>query len=41
MPELKPIFVKAYWSLAGLGMIWAAFLIAMINPTIQRQYVMT
>jgi hypothetical protein len=37
MPALKPIFVKAYWSLAVLGMIWAAFLTALIIPTIQRQ----
>ncbi|KAJ8108971.1 hypothetical protein OPT61_g7798 [Boeremia exigua] len=36
MPALKPIFVKAYWSLAGLGIIWATFLIAMINPSFQR-----
>ncbi|KAF9698701.1 hypothetical protein EKO04_003085 [Ascochyta lentis] len=36
MPALKPIFVKAYWSLAGLGIIWATFLILLINPTVQR-----
>ncbi|KAF1934251.1 uncharacterized protein M421DRAFT_116750 [Didymella exigua CBS 183.55] len=36
MPALKPIFVKAYWSLAGLGMLWAAFLVALCFPTIQR-----
>ncbi|KAJ4340061.1 hypothetical protein N0V87_002681 [Didymella glomerata] len=36
MPALKAIFVKAYWSLAGLGMIWAAFLIALCFPRIQR-----
>ena len=41
MPALKPIFVKAYWSLAGLGIIWATFLALLINPTIQRQYVVT
>ncbi|KAF1842357.1 alpha/beta-hydrolase [Cucurbitaria berberidis CBS 394.84] len=36
MPALQRIFVKAYWSLAGVGIAWATFVLLLINPTIQR-----
>ncbi|KAF2021776.1 alpha/beta-hydrolase [Aaosphaeria arxii CBS 175.79] len=36
MPQLKPILKQSYYVLAGVGAIWASFLIALINPTIQR-----
>ena len=37
MPALQPIFIKAYWVLAGLGILWAAFIVSLMNPTLQRQ----
>ncbi|OAL56651.1 hypothetical protein IQ07DRAFT_626671 [Pyrenochaeta sp. DS3sAY3a] len=36
MPDLQPIFIKAYWSLAGLGIAWATCILLLINPTVQR-----
>jgi hypothetical protein len=37
MPALLPIFKKAYWSLVGLGSIYAASLFCLTIPAIQRQ----
>lgn len=39
MPALQPIFIKAYWTLAAVGILWAVFILSLINPTLQRQYV--
>lgn len=39
MVDWKGLFVKAYWTFAGLGMIWAVFIGSLISPTLQRQYV--
>ena len=39
MVELLPIFKKTYWTLAALGGVYAAFLLCLTNPTIQKQYV--
>jgi hypothetical protein len=36
MPALQPIFLKAYWTLAIAGILWATFILSLINPTIQR-----
>jgi hypothetical protein len=36
MPSLQPIFLKAYWTLAIAGILWATFILSLINPTIQR-----
>ncbi|KAJ4374062.1 hypothetical protein N0V83_002801 [Neocucurbitaria cava] len=36
MPALQPIFTKAYWVLASIGIAWATFILLLINPTIQR-----
>ncbi|KAF1913884.1 hypothetical protein BDU57DRAFT_520957 [Ampelomyces quisqualis] len=36
MPALQPIFLKAYWTLAIIGILWAGFLTSLINPTLQR-----
>ncbi|KAH7078461.1 Alpha/Beta hydrolase protein [Paraphoma chrysanthemicola] len=36
MPALQPIFIKAYWTLAAIGILWAVFLLSLINPTLQR-----
>jgi hypothetical protein len=38
MPNYKGIFTKAYWTFAILGIIWAAFVGLLVNPTVQRQY---
>jgi hypothetical protein len=37
MPALQPIFLKAYWTLAIIGILWAGFILSLINPTLQRQ----
>jgi hypothetical protein len=37
MPALQSIFTKAYWTLAGAGIIWAVFITSLLNPTLQRQ----
>ena len=39
MPALQSIFVKAYWSLVGLGVVWAVFILSLCVPWVQRQYV--
>ncbi|KAH4041947.1 hypothetical protein HBH70_006440 [Parastagonospora nodorum] len=36
MPALQPIFLKAYWTLAIVGILWAGFILSLINPTLQR-----
>ncbi|KAB2107206.1 hypothetical protein AG0111_0g3992 [Alternaria gaisen] len=36
MPNYKAIFTKAYWTFAILGIIWAAFVGLLVNPTAQR-----
>ncbi|KAH8723958.1 Alpha/Beta hydrolase protein [Phaeosphaeriaceae sp. PMI808] len=36
MPALQPIFIKAYWTLATVGILWAVFILSLVNPTIQR-----
>ncbi|KAH7402528.1 Alpha/Beta hydrolase protein [Pyrenochaeta sp. MPI-SDFR-AT-0127] len=36
MPALQPIFWKAYWTLAALGIAWATFILLAVNPTVQR-----
>jgi hypothetical protein len=36
MVTLLPIFKKAYWALAGLGIVWALFVACLINPKLQR-----
>ncbi|EOA81337.1 hypothetical protein ACJQWK_10584 [Exserohilum turcicum] len=36
MVDWKGLFVKAYWTFAGLGMIWAVFIGSLISPTLQR-----
>ncbi|KAI4652738.1 uncharacterized protein J4E78_007565 [Alternaria triticimaculans] len=36
MPNLKAIFTKAYWTFAILGIVWAAFVGLLVNPTVQR-----
>jgi hypothetical protein len=36
MVALQPIFLKAYWTLAIAGILWAAFILSLIHPTIQR-----
>jgi hypothetical protein len=37
MIALQPIFIKAYWTLAVLGILWAVFIVSLLNPTLQRQ----
>jgi hypothetical protein len=37
MPALQAIFIKAYWTLAIVGIVWAAFISSLVNPTLQRQ----
>lgn len=37
MPALKSIFVKAYWSLAGIGIFWAVCILSLTIPIIQRK----
>lgn len=39
MIELKPIFKKAYWSLAAGGLLYVLFVCAMTYPEVQRLYV--
>jgi hypothetical protein len=39
MVALDPILKKAYWSLASIGGVYAIFIIALLNPWIQHQYV--
>ncbi|KAF1941561.1 hypothetical protein EJ02DRAFT_434719 [Clathrospora elynae] len=36
MPALQSIFVKAYWVLAGVGILWATFIGLLVVPTVQR-----
>ncbi|KAF2476425.1 uncharacterized protein BDR25DRAFT_172015, partial [Lindgomyces ingoldianus] len=36
MPSLHPILKKSYWVLAGVGGIWAAFMVLLMNPWFQR-----
>ncbi|ORY19857.1 Alpha/Beta hydrolase protein [Clohesyomyces aquaticus] len=36
MPSLHPLLKKSYWVLAGLGGIWATFMILLTNPWFQR-----
>ncbi|KAF2032303.1 hypothetical protein EK21DRAFT_99168 [Setomelanomma holmii] len=36
MPALQPIFIKAYWTLAAIGILWAMFISSLVNPTLQR-----
>ncbi|KAL5119544.1 hypothetical protein ACEQ8H_002609 [Pleosporales sp. CAS-2024a] len=36
MVALQPIFLKAYWTLAIVGIIWSAFIACLIEPRIQR-----
>lgn len=40
MPALQPIFWKAYWVLAGVGIAWAVFIASLCVPWVQRQYVL-
>jgi hypothetical protein len=37
MLSLQPIFIKAYWTLAIVGIVWAVFILSLVNPTLQRQ----
>jgi hypothetical protein len=39
MVELKPIFRKAYWSLAAGGLLYVLFICALTFPEVQRLYV--
>jgi hypothetical protein len=39
MVELKPIFKKAYWSLAAGGLIYVLCLLSLTFPEVQRLYV--
>lgn len=39
MPALQPILWKAYWALAGVGIVWAVFILSLCVPWVQRQYV--
>ncbi|EMD65513.1 hypothetical protein COCSADRAFT_159156 [Bipolaris sorokiniana ND90Pr] len=36
MPDLKVWFTRAYWTFAGLGILWAVFLGALVSPRFQR-----
>ena len=36
MANLKAAFVKGYWTFSILGMLWAAFIGALLNPSVQR-----
>ncbi|KAI1558759.1 hypothetical protein PtrSN002B_000127 [Pyrenophora tritici-repentis] len=36
MASLKSAFVKGYWTFSILGMLWAAFIGALLNPSMQR-----
>ncbi|KAJ5063986.1 hypothetical protein J3E74DRAFT_205495 [Bipolaris maydis] len=36
MPDFKVWFTRAYWTFAGLGILWAVFLGALISPRFQR-----
>ncbi|EUC38779.1 hypothetical protein COCVIDRAFT_87147 [Bipolaris victoriae FI3] len=36
MPDLKVWFTRAYWTFAGLGILWAVFLGALVSPKFQR-----
>ncbi|KAF2003830.1 alpha/beta-hydrolase [Amniculicola lignicola CBS 123094] len=35
MVQFSPILKKSYWVLAGLGITWAVFMVALLNPWIQ------
>lgn len=39
MVELKPIFKKAYWSLAAGGLLYVLCLLSLTFPEVQRLYV--
>lgn len=39
MVELKPIFRKAYWSLAAAGLIYVGIVCSLTFPEVQRLYV--
>ncbi|CAE7207254.1 hypothetical protein P3342_011240 [Pyrenophora teres f. teres] len=36
MANLKSAFVKGYWTFSILGMLWAVFIGALMNPSVQR-----
>jgi len=36
MANLKAAFVKGYWTFSVLGMLWAVFIGALLNPSVQR-----
>ncbi|KAF2823552.1 alpha/beta-hydrolase [Ophiobolus disseminans] len=36
MPALQSIFIKAYWALAGVGILWAVAIGSLLIPTVQR-----
>jgi len=38
MVELKPIFRKAYWSLAAGGLLYVLFVCSLTFPEVQRLY---
>jgi hypothetical protein len=39
MVELRPIFKKAYWTLAAAGLVYVSWVYAMTYPSVQRLYV--
>jgi hypothetical protein len=39
MPTVQPLLWKAYWALAATGIVWSVFILSLVNPTLQRQYV--
>lgn len=39
MVELKPIFRKAYWSLAAGGLLYVLCILSLTFPEVQRSYV--
>jgi hypothetical protein len=39
MVELKPIFKKAYWTLAAGGLVYVLCLLSLTFPEVQRLYV--
>jgi uncharacterized membrane protein HdeD (DUF308 family) len=40
MVELKPIFKKAYWSLAAGGLVYVLFIYSLTYTQVQRLYVL-
>jgi hypothetical protein len=39
MVSLNPTLKKGYWAFAGLGGVYAIFMVLLTNPWFQRQYV--